>query len=72
MSVIVAAWRLRLGGLWFEFSLDKYFVRPYHQNNQRKMTGSVSQCLLCKCEALNSNPPPKSINQSINKVRNEG
>jgi hypothetical protein len=49
--VIPAAWRLRSGGLWFEASQGKQFMKPYLQNNQSKMDWSVAQVverLLCK------------------------
>jgi hypothetical protein len=49
-------------------SLSKQFLRPHLQSNQSKMDWSVDQgveCLLCKHEAVSSNPHPTKDNMKI-------
>jgi hypothetical protein len=73
MSIILATWEARMGGLWYETNSGKQFMRPPISKTIRaKWSGGVAQALeglLCNCEALSSNPiptnPPHHYNGKI-------
>jgi hypothetical protein len=60
--------RQRSEGSRCKASLGKYFERPYIKITRVKWTGGVTQmveCLLCKGEALSSDPNPIKNKKTI-------